>query len=583
MPDWRAFVSHRLHEAGQRDEIDAATVEELAAHLQDRYDELCATGMPDEQAGETTLREWADDEWRNAARREPPSARRARAVPDMGTSDNLLTDFWRDLRYGCRLFRRNPAFVVMVVLTLAFGIAANTVAFTVINSLLLTPLPVADPGRLVKVSTRDAADPDNSRAQLPLSYPNLQDLQRRNVVFDALAGYAGPFGVTLTRNAQPRRVFAELVTANYFDTLGVTASMGRFFQPGEDQRPGQAVLVVGHATWQGWFAARPDVIGQIVEINRIAFTVIGVAPAGFKGLDPVFGPDFWIPSAMTPRIVSADQRQWLTDRAALGFNAVGRLKTGTTIVQAESSLTTTATQLAREFPTVNRGRTVSLRSLSRSSLMGLSPQLAIVGSIAVLAIPGLILLIACSNVANLLLVRATTRGHEFAVRLALGSGRSRIVRQLLAEHGVLGAVGGAAGVVGGWAGARFLWSFRPAEYARNLTDVSFDHNVVLFSVLLAAVTTVIFGTAPALHASRANLVSALYERHQGRRPDAAHHPAPARTARRAGRAVADGAGDGRSVPAEPTAGVRHRSGVRTAASRRHHVESWSGGLRRTTR
>jgi predicted permease len=511
MPDWKAFVSNRLGQRGRRDESGAATVEELAAHLQDRYDDLCAAGMSPEDAAETTAREWADDEWREARHHEPPRVAGLSSLTDSATSGNLLTDLWRDLRYGCRLLCRNPAFAATVVLTLAFGIGANTVAFTVINSLLLTPLPVANPDRLVKVSTRDAAEA-NDNAQLPLSYPNLQDLQQRTVVFDSLAGYAGPFGVTLTGNSPPRRVFAELITANYFDTLGVKPSMGRFFHPEEDQpASGHAVVILGRAAWEGWFAARPDIIGRTLEINRIAFTVVGVAPAGFKGLDPVFGPDIWIPSAMTSRIVSVDRRQWLTDRAALGFSAVGRLRPGATVTQAESNLAAISTHLAREFPTVNRGRSASVRSLSRHSLMGLSPQLAIVGSVAVLAIPGLILLIACSNVANLLLARATTRGHEFAVRLALGSGRSRIVRQLLTEHIVLGLVSGATGVAAGWAGARFLWSFRPAEYAQNLTDVSFDHNVVLFGLLLSAVTTAIFGTTPALHGSRANLVSALNE------------------------------------------------------------------------
>jgi predicted permease len=423
-----------------------------------------------------------------------------------------MTDFWSDLRHGVRLLRRDLGFSATVVLTLAFGIAANTVAFTVINTLLLTPVPVSEANRLALISTRDTADPGNANARLPLSYPNLQDLRARSRAFSLLAGYAGPFGVTLTGRAQPQRIFLELVTANYFDTLGVQPSFGRFFRPEEDTMPGaHPVLVLGHGAWRARFNARPDIVGQTIEINRVTFTIVGVAPPGFKGLDPVFGPDVWVPSMMAAQIVPAQQRELLTDRAAAIFEGVGRLSPGVSLAQAESHLSTVAALLAREYPTVNRGRSVLLRPLSRSSLMGFGPQLAILGSVAILAIPGLVLLIACSNVANLLLARATTRGREFAVRLALGAGRSRIVRQLLTENAVLGTVSGVVGLAGAWVGAQFLWSFRPPEYAQNLVDVSLDQNVVLFALALSVLTTLLFGLAPALNASRANLVTTLNE------------------------------------------------------------------------
>jgi ABC-type antimicrobial peptide transport system permease subunit len=198
--------------------------------------------------------------------------------------------------------------------------------------------------------------------------------------------------------------------------------------------------------------------------------------------------------AATTRLPIPDAaRRELHDRAALGFSATGRLRSGVTLSQADANLSAIAVQLARDYPTVNRGRGVSLLPLSRATLMGVSPQLALLGSVAVMAIPGLVFLIACSNVANLLLARATARRQEIAVRLALGAGRSRVIRQLLTESALLGLMSGVVGFGAASAGARLLWSFRPAEYVQNLIDVALDLNVVLFAILLSAITTVMFG------------------------------------------------------------------------------------------
>jgi putative ABC transport system permease protein len=510
MPDWKSLVSCRLQHLWPDGQVDADIVEELTAHLKDRYDELRGEGLSDREAVEATLNEMSDSDRFDLGRRKRQQQARRASAPDLSPSRNRLTDLWRDLRYGARLIARNPGFAATIVLTLAFGIAANTIAFTVINSLLLSPLPVANASELVKVSTRETADPANAQAERPLSHPNLLDLQARNQAFSSLAGYAGPFGITLTGQGRPERIFAELVTANYFETLGVKPEVGRFFLPEEDRTPGgHPVVVIGYGPWQSRFGGRPDILGRTIAINRIAFTVIGVAPAGFKGLDPVFGPDVCVPSMMTEQIVPAQNRNWLDDRAASGFSATGRLRPGVTLAQADANLSAIAAQLVHEHPTVNRGRGVSVVPLSRAALIGASPELALLGSVAVLAIPGLVLLIACSNVANLLLARATARRQEIALRLALGAGRSRVVRQLLTESALLGVISGVVGLGAATAGARLLWSFRPAEYAQNLVDVALDVNVVLFAMLLSAVTTMVFGLAPALHASRSNLVTAL--------------------------------------------------------------------------
>ena len=268
-------------------------------------------------------------------------------------------------------------------------------------------------------------------------------------------------------------------------------------------------LVLGYVPWQLRFGGRQDIVGRTIRLNGTTFTVVGVAPEGLKGLNGVFGPDVWIPSSMTEQVVPAEMRSWLRDRAALGFRAVGRLRPGVTRAEAEATIATLGQSLQRDYPDANRGRGLALVPISRASLAGMSPQAAIVGSITLMAVPGLVLLIACSNVANLLIARATTRRQEIAVRMALGAGRARLVRQLLTESVLLGFIAGAAGVGLAHVGARLLWSFRPPEFAQNLVDVRFDAGVVLFALAVSIVTTLIFGAAPALAASRPDVVTAL--------------------------------------------------------------------------
>ncbi len=510
MPDWRSLLNRRLREISVDSHLNDDVVDELIAHLQDRYDEHRSAGLQEEEAIEATLKEVDENDlldagaWtRRQGTRRPPNA-------EPKSSGSRITDFWRDARYGARLLSRNPGFTATVVTTLAFGIAANTIAFIVIATLLLTPLPVERESEMVIVSTRETEKAATTNAQLPVSHANLLDVRVRNDVFSSLSGNSTTLSITLTGRPLPERMFAELVTADYFETLGVKPQVGRFFLAEEGLVPGvHPVLVLGHAPWQRRFVGTPDIVGRTIEINGLAFTVIGVAPQGFKGLDPMFGPDVWIPSMMTEAVVTAERRNWLHDRAALGVHAIGRLRPGRTVAQAESNLSAIAAQLAREYPAVNRDLGVSVRPLSRATLMGVTPQVALLGSVALMAVPALVLLIACSNVANLLAARATARRHEIGVRLALGAGRSRVVRQLLTESTLVGLLSGAVGFGAALAGSRVLSSLRPAEFAQNLVDVTVDMNVVLFATVVSFLTTIVFGAAPALHASRFGLAAIL--------------------------------------------------------------------------
>ncbi len=418
-----------------------------------------------------------------------------------------METLWRDVKYSVRLWRKAPGFTSIVVLTLAFGIGANTTVFSVVNTLFLHPLPVDRPGELVTLRTVDAST--RSSEALPISYPNLRDISDRNQVFESVAGHSSPTILTLLDGTTPQRLFGEVVTGNYFATLGLRPVRGRFFLPGEDAAPGTApVLVLAHAAWQARFGGA-DVVGRTLRINDRVFTVIGVAPEGFKGVNAVFGPDVWIPTMMTEAVMPAQMKDWLRNRGALGFRGVARLKPGVSSAQAAANLATIAAALEREHAEENRGRGLAIDPLTRAALMAPGQMSATTISLVLLAIPGLILLIACSNVANLLLARAASRRQEIAVRLAIGSDRRRLLRQLLTESALLACAGGVAGFALAYVGVHALWSLRPADVAPNLIDLTIDLRVFLFALAISLATGPLFGLAPAWRSTRVDVIRSL--------------------------------------------------------------------------
>ncbi|HEU4688138.1 MAG TPA: ABC transporter permease [Vicinamibacterales bacterium] len=425
-----------------------------------------------------------------------------------------METFWRDVRYGVRLWRKTPGFTSIVVLTLAFGIGANTAVFSVINTLFLHPLPVDRPGELVAVRTVDAST--RSTEALPISYPNLRDISDTNLVFESVAGHSAPTTLTLLESNTPRRLFGELVTGNYFTTLGVRPVRGRFFLTEEDASPGTApVLVLAYSAWQARFGAAEDVVGRLLRINDVVFTVIGIAPEGFRGVNAVFGPDVWIPSMMADVVLPAQMKDSLRNRSALSFRGIARLKPGVSPTQAGANLTTIAATLEREHPDDNRGRGLAVDPLTRAALIAPGRMSATTISLVLLAIPGLMLLIACSNVASLLLSRAASRRQEIAVRLAIGADRQRLLRQLLTEMALLACVAGTAGFALAYGGVHLLWSLRPADVTPNLIDVEVDLGVLLFAVVVSLVTAPLFGLAPAWQSMRTDVVRSLSDTGRG--------------------------------------------------------------------
>ncbi len=513
MPEWRELVRQRLAPLGLTTPAEADLAEEVAQHLQDTYGELRSGGAGREEAYRETMRE-LDDLYPLQAglERNQRMPRREEVRAGESSPGNLVEGLWKDIRYACRSMRKSPVFVVFVVLTLALGIGATTTVFTLINTLILNPLPVPNAGELAAVAAGDAQNTSPSAPLFPLSFADLKDYRSGNEVFRSLAGYTSTRGVTWQNHGVAQGLFGEMVTDNYFATLGLTPARGRFFAPEEDRDPGaHPVAVMNYATWQKLFGGAENIIGQRLRVNNIVLTVIGVAPAHFIGVNAIFGPDLWTPAAMAERLFPNSMQDVLTDRSKAAFLGVGRLRPHVTQAQARANMATLASALARFYPATNEGHTATVRPLRdvllSSSASTSSPMLF--ASAALAMVVGIVLLIACSNVANLLLARSAARQREMAVRLAMGASRARLIRQLLTESVLLGLMSGALGLFLADAGLQFLFGRLPGS--ANFPTPKLDATVFAFALMVSLATGLLFGTIPAWKASRANVAEALKE------------------------------------------------------------------------
>ncbi|HEY7284684.1 MAG TPA: ABC transporter permease [Vicinamibacterales bacterium] len=427
----------------------------------------------------------------------------------------MLT-FLQDLKFGARLLAKSPGFTAIAALSLALGIGANTTIFTLVNAVLLNPLPVEDPSQLVSVFATDERNRDGAGLGfLQLSPANFKDLRDKNEVFTDMASYQGiPMSIS-GGTGEPQQVFGEIVSGNFFTVLGARPAIGRGFTPDEDLNPGEKlVCVLGYGEWQKRFGGDPSIVGREISLNGRRFTVVGVMPNGFKGANAIGAPALWVPY-MTYREMTAGVLLELIrpeSRRGLVLNAAGRLKPGISVQQAEANLKTIARQLEDAYPNENRGRSVTLVPLAQATINpGFRNNIVMAGSV-LMTIVGLVLIIACANVANLLLARASARQKEIAVRLSLGASRRRLIAQLLSEGTLLAIVGGAAGLLLAYWAQGLLWSFRPPFLQPDAVDLHPDTRVLLFTLAVSLATGVLFGLAPAIQASRPDLAVELKEK-----------------------------------------------------------------------
>jgi predicted permease len=495
MPDWNREIRKQLAALHLAPAREAEIAEELAQHAEDRYQELQNSGVTDAEARRMALLDVSGHEL---------LARELRTVERSNARDpvvfgarnrlGLLAGLGQDLRYGFRTLRKNPGFTAVAMLALALGIGANTAIFSVVNGVLLSPLPYPDSSKLLMMYE---TAPDFSQSSI--AYPNYLDWRRESRSFIDIGAFRSD-SFNLTGAGEPEQIPGEYVSASVLPVLGVAPAMGRNFTA-QDDRPGEACTVMlTNNFWKQRFAGDPNMLGRVLTLSGAACTVVGVLPGDFQ-----FRRDARVYLPM---------EQWKsvelhTRESHPGIRAVGRLKPGVTMEAAQAELTSISAGIAQQFPATNAGHGARLAPMKDDMVGNIRPMLLLlVGAV------GFVLIIACANMANLLLVRSTARKREFAIRAALGAERGRVVRQLLTESVLLSLGAAAIGLLLARWGTSLVLAAAPDSLPRS-QQIGIDPQVLLFTLAVAMITAILFGLAPAFHSANANPQDSLKEGTRG--------------------------------------------------------------------
>jgi predicted permease len=500
MADWKNALIERLQVSELDPACEAEIIDELAQHLEERYQDLLASGIMDEDARRIVLEELSDSDLLvRELQRVEPAMKHEPFVPGAAGGKNILADLWQDLRYGLRQLRRNPGFTAVAVITLALGIAANTTIFSLVSGWLLRKPPVRDPDRVLTISSKNIVRGDDLESVSALDF---QAWRAQGHAFANTAAVEGDDLVTLTGSGEPQPLLRDQVTPNYFQVLGWRPAIGRDFLPSEGQPGRNRVAILSHELWKQRYGGNARVIGREIEINEEPYTVIGIMPPGTDMT--IFMPRLWTPLAFTAHDLTP------AARANRNLTVFARLKPDVSIEQAQAEMASIASRLAQAHPKTDKDWRAIVLTLQEFIIRSFNVSH---GLMLLMTTVCFVLLIACANIAGLLVARGAARAHEMAIRSAVGANRLRLVRQMLAESLLLGLAGGAAGLLMSIWGIHVLragltFNFVIREMASTL---GLDGRTLLFTGAISLITAILFGLVPAARASKTNLVGALKE------------------------------------------------------------------------